>query len=257
MRSRRSLSSQKPSSARDQNPGDPADTIASLSLCDKNLNSNPNALLTPPREGRLSGPVVRFGVVDAPTNSPSPFKFGQLYNVTPLPSPQPSPEPRAQGDGQPIPPFSLSLRFDSSPGSHGDINSNDRTSIDHPTWSFTPSSRRLSEVSAVSTSIDNAPSYDVNSETVPDGPFFDARFQAALVKGKDLSRKVANALAGDHFEPQHESDLERLLDDADKLSNFQTSDTRTVAVLGNSGEGDSLPGLQSRIPIRLTASRQE
>ena len=259
-RPRRSLLFRRPSSANNQNPDDPADAIAALSLHDEGLNSNPNVLLTPPREGRLSSAAVRFGDANAFTNSPVPFTFGQLYNVTPLPSPKPSPGPRIRGGEQCTPSFSLSLQPDLSPGSHGNVDGNERTSTDPPTWSFARISRRLSDVSAVSAvspSTNNALTYDVNSEQVPDEPFFDARFQAALVKGKDLAQKVANALAGYHLQSERESDLKRLWSDAKKLSSFQTSDTRTVAVLGNSGEGDSLLGLQSRISVRLTASRQK
>ena len=243
MSPRRSSSSQRLSIARNQSPEAPVDVIASLSL-----NSNPNTLLTPPREGRHSIATIRFGDNNASSNSPSPFTFGQLYNVTPMPSPQPSPEPRPRLDERRSSSFSFSLQLDLSSESHGDVDDHDRTSADRPAPTSTQTSRRQSDVSVVSVEMNTASPYDVNREKVPDEPFFDARFQAALVKGKDLAQKVANALTEGHFESEHESDLKRLWDDAKKLSSFQTSDTRTVAVLGDSGEGDySLPRPQIRI----------
>lgn len=238
MRSRRSPSTPKPSNTANHDAADPIDMIAALSFDDESLDMNPSALLTPPREGRRTSAAVRFGAAPSPSNGLLPFTFGQLYNITPLPTPRPSPEPPSRGDDEQPLLFSLSPPRDSRAESEGDINQNNRIPVDVPPWSFAQSSRRSSDVSAVSANATAAP-YDVNGEQAPDEPFFDPRFQATLVKGIDLAQRVANAIAGDQLAPERDSDLNRLWNDANKLRNFQTSDTRTVAVLGDSGQGDS------------------
>jgi hypothetical protein len=138
----------------------------------------------------------------------------------------------------------------------GNNNQDDRISVDVPTWSFAESSRRPSDVSAVSANATTAP-YDVNGEEAPVEPFFDPRFQATLVKGIDLAQRMANAMAGDHFESERDSDLNRLWNDAKRLRNFQTSDTRTVAVLGDSGQGESTLSLCIAQPLKLTIPREK
>ena len=79
--------------------------------------------------------------------------------------------------------------------------------------------------------------YDVEAETMPDQPFFHPTFQAALKRGTVLARDVAHALRKCKSASEPQSDLSRLLKDAAHLSRFQGSDTRTIAVLGDSGEG--------------------
>lgn len=245
MHSRRTSSVQRPSGNRNETPADPADMIGGLSIRDEASDQNSSTLLTPPREARLPGAAIRFGDVTISSKGLLPFTFGELYNVTPLPSPrpspQPSPEPSTRRNEQQLPLSSLSQLNDLSPRSQRDTNESSRLSLGTPTWSFTQNTRRLSDASAVGASV-NAVPYDVNSEQVPVEPFFDPPFQATLTKGIDLAQRVADALVGDHLECEHDTDLTRLWNDARRLSIFQTSDTRTVAVLGDSGEGDSLLG---------------
>ena len=245
MHSRRTSPAQRPSSDRTQT-ADPADMIAGLSVRDEAPDPTSSALLTPPREGRLPSTTVRFGDVTAPSNGLLPFTFGELYNVTPLPSPQPSPEPSTRKNEQQVPLFSLSQLNDFSPRPQRNTDESGRHSVGTPTWSFAQNPRRLSDASAVSASGSAAP-YDVNREQVPEEPFFNPRFQATLTKGIDLAQRVADTLVWDHLESERDPNLTRLWNDAKRLSNFQTSDTRTVAVLGDSGEGDSPLGLCSKV----------
>ena len=234
--SRRTSSSRRPSDNGAHMPINPADMIAGLSFREESLDSNSSALLTPPREGRQSNPPFMFGKASSPSNDPPSFTFAQLYNITPLPSPRPSPEPSSSSTEQLTPRFSLSPQRGLSLGTHNN-NASDRTYFGSPTGSFAQGSRRPSDASAVSATANTAP-YDVNSETVPDEPFFHPRFQATLVKGIDLAQKVEHVLAADQSEVRRDPDLDRLCNDAHRLGKFQTSDTRTVAVLGDSGEGD-------------------
>lgn len=79
--------------------------------------------------------------------------------------------------------------------------------------------------------------YNVNVEMMPDEPFFQPTFQAALNRGIVLAHDVARALRKCKSASEPQSDLSRLLKDAEDLSRFRGSDTRTIAVLGDSGEG--------------------
>ena len=223
MRSRRTSPAQRPSATGRQSPANPTEMIATLSLHDGKSASNPTTLLAPPREGEPRSAAIRFGEVDTQSNGPLSFTFGEMYNVTRQPSPQPSPQPPpgppARRDEQRTPPFSFSPQSNSSTESQKSI-------------------VRLMDAPVVSPS-ESATPYSVNSEIAPDEPFFDFRFQAALVKGINLAKRVANTLSWDHVESGQDQDLKRLWNDAKRLNNFQTSDTRTVAVLGDTGEGSS------------------
>jgi hypothetical protein len=68
-------------------------------------------------------------------------------------------------------------------------------------------------------------------------PFFDPSFQAALRKGITLTKMVTEKLGECKGAQETSTELGRLWKTAKDLSNFQSSDTRTIAVLGDSGEG--------------------
>jgi hypothetical protein len=99
-------------------------------------------------------------------------------------------------------------------------------------------SRRISDTSIVSEENDTRTPYDVRDEKAPLEPFFTSAFQSALQRGLEIPKSIvatAERLMGS-AEPGE--DLKRLLRDARHLSTFQSSDTRTIAVLGDSGEGE-------------------
>ena len=104
--------------------------------------------------------------------------------------------------------------------------------------SSAPHSRRVSEASMVSENSDTPAPYDVRDEKAPLEPFFTPVFQTALQRGLDIAKNLVGAIErfGGASEPR--DDLNRLLKDAKALSTFQSSDTRTIAVLGDSGEGN-------------------
>lgn len=104
---------------------------------------------------------------------------------------------------------------------------------------FTPStlSRRSSDTSDGSEASHRLESYDIRDEVPPTRDFFTPAFQSALQSGLDVARTAVasiNRLAGC---PGFGDDLARLLKDAKDLSAFESSDTRTIAVLGDTGEG--------------------
>ncbi|EON64079.1 hypothetical protein W97_03309 [Coniosporium apollinis CBS 100218] len=81
--------------------------------------------------------------------------------------------------------------------------------------------------------------YDIKDETAPVEPFYTPAFQSALQRGIRIAKEVADVTASPDQFTRVGPDLHRLWTDAVELSKFRTSETRTVAVLGNSGAGKS------------------
>jgi hypothetical protein len=78
----------------------------------------------------------------------------------------------------------------------------------------------------------------VRDEEAPIEPFFTSVFQTALQNGLGIANKVVTAIEKLAGSSEPSSDLERLFKDARRLGTFQSTDTRTIAVLGDSGEGN-------------------
>ncbi len=101
--------------------------------------------------------------------------------------------------------------------------------------------RSISDASDVSDNnehSDSIGSYDVRDEEAPLEPFFTSVFQTALRNGLVIANKVVSAIENLASSSEPSSDLERLSKDARNLGTFESSDTRTIAVLGDSGEGN-------------------
>lgn len=143
---------------------------------------------------------------------------------------------------EPVDPFSIShsLKVDAGVS----VTSPSRSA---PSFSFTqpselnpspsPHSRRVSDISAVSQGNDTLVSYDVREENTPPEPFFTPAFQTALQHGLDIAKCTDAAIEKVGDSSKFRGDLKRLLKDSKDLSTFQSSDTRTIAVLGDTGEG--------------------
>ncbi|KAM4054595.1 dynamin family protein [Hirsutella rhossiliensis] len=97
---------------------------------------------------------------------------------------------------------------------------------------------RQSDVSAVAARVKRAPvAYDVGNEQTPQHRFFTREFQDTLRKGIQVAKTTAETLVLSPI--VQDNSWEYLLEEAKTLCTFQTTDTRTVALLGNSGEGKS------------------
>lgn len=106
--------------------------------------------------------------------------------------------------------------------------------------SLYPHERSVSASSSISdTSFysDLTSPYDVGSEEPPLEPFFASPFQTALQGGLQIAKDAADAMETAGQSLVAGSDLQRLINDAKELSTFKSSETRTIAVLGDSGEG--------------------
>ncbi|OBT59443.1 hypothetical protein VE04_00611 [Pseudogymnoascus sp. 24MN13] len=81
--------------------------------------------------------------------------------------------------------------------------------------------------------------YDVAVEEALEGPFYDPIYQAELQKDREIARAATNALKRADLFTVHGDNLARLIQDGESLSEFEVSSTRTIAILGGSGEGKS------------------
>jgi len=193
--------------AQNQNgkPGHVESLFKSLSINEDDSTIAQNKYLTPPRE---NAPLKVFGSPENQGGGNTPFDFRFLYNATPQPSPKPSRSGRGGGSFQAADTAGPSLNLPN---------------------------RRISDVST--TSVDErAPPYDVRDEQPPtNAAFFKPQFQMQLTRGIHIAESLVCDLG--HCRPKSGSNIRRLLDDARRLSNFQTQDTRIVALLGDSGEG--------------------
>ncbi|CAK7229083.1 hypothetical protein SCUCBS95973_007099 [Sporothrix curviconia] len=84
--------------------------------------------------------------------------------------------------------------------------------------------------------------YNPHDEENPPSAFFTPAVQGALRNGMAIAREAATAIRGANIAT--DADLQRLLGEAERLQTFSGTDTRTIAVLGDSGEA---PGKSSLI----------
>ena len=100
---------------------------------------------------------------------------------------------------------------------------------------------RTSDVSILSDldegALGSATPYDVGNETAPAHRFFTPEFQATLREGAAIARSTLAEVEILDELVECDSGLEKLVDDATELCSFRGLDTKTIAVLGNSGEG--------------------
>lgn len=196
--------------AQDENgsPGHVRNLFTSLSIDDDGSAVAQNHYLTPPRE--KAPPPKVFGRPDDQGTRTTPFNFKLLYNATPQPSPEPN---RIHRDSSPSQAAETAIR------------------------SLNISNSRVSDISTVSID-EHVQPYDVRNEKPPTNrTFFKPQFQAQLTRGIHIAESLASDLG--RCRPKSGSNIHRLLDDAQKLSDFQATDTRIVALLGDSGEGKS------------------
>ncbi|KAK6604057.1 hypothetical protein H4I95_05960 [Botrytis cinerea] len=101
-------------------------------------------------------------------------------------------------------------------------------------------SRRSSEASSADSESSNEDvKYAVEDEKAPLEPYFTEEFQSLLGRSYDVALQVANELGKLENVFGEDIDFRRLLNDSKGLSARDISSTRTIAILGASGEGKS------------------
>ncbi|RYP86399.1 hypothetical protein DL770_004904 [Monosporascus sp. CRB-9-2] len=191
------------------------------------------------------------------------ISFRSLHNVSPSPSPRPiaRPSPRLSQQASPSPssqltspeaePSRLTLNGTSSVHQrHAESLHPPTADCGSPMPSGTPLSPPQAEFSRLTlTESPSTPpagslavevaSYNVRDEQPPTHPFFTRSFQTALKDGLDIAKGIANMIQSIPDSIERGPEIQRLLEDAKILSSFIGSDTRTIAVLGDSGQGKS------------------
>ena len=81
--------------------------------------------------------------------------------------------------------------------------------------------------------------YSVDDEPMPTHQLFDRPFQRLLQRGKEVAKNISSALNTYDVGSTARPDLQNLLQTSRKCVDFSATDTRTIAVLGDSGEGKS------------------
>lgn len=237
---------------------DPADDSV-----DHSFASTTSAGETPSRNLYVFGQSPRRHASPSPTpagraqDGSEPFTFRSLHNVTPEPprfvpppvsfSPLPrpsslapmlSPSPRLQE------PSTLSVRSqpaattpasDSAPRVH----SSSASSQENPRSPVaTTTGDTVSPAAVVQPSPQPIP-YDAKDEPAPAHALFTSTFQDALKDGRKIAQAAVAAIEAAIGTGTAEPDdlLRKLMQDAKGLTKFEGTDTRTIAVLGDSGEG--------------------
>ncbi|RYP61155.1 hypothetical protein DL769_007837 [Monosporascus sp. CRB-8-3] len=203
------------------------------------------------------------------------ISFRSLHNVSPSPSPRPiaRPSPRVSREASPAPSCQLTppeaelsrLTLNGASSVHQRHAESPQPPAAHSgspmpsgTWLSPPQAEfsRLTLTESPSTAkvpVDGASpsratqdrtppavaSYNVRDEQVPNHPFFTSSFQTALKDGLDIAKGITNMIQSIPDSIERGPEIHRLLEDAKVLSSFVGSDTRTIAVLGDSGQGKS------------------
>jgi hypothetical protein len=79
--------------------------------------------------------------------------------------------------------------------------------------------------------------YDIQDEPGPAHVFFTSKFQSDLRSGLDIARAVVAAVEELGDVNDLDPTARKLLTEARGMTTFHGSDTRTIGVLGDSGEG--------------------
>ncbi|KAG9255485.1 uncharacterized protein F5Z01DRAFT_56619 [Emericellopsis atlantica] len=197
---------------------------------------------------------------DAPTST---FSFGDLHNFSPLQSPRASPTIRH-------PKASLQVRsHNPSPGSSPAVTAsvsggflspprlslNNQSSpsiseINNRTRSLSLAEPRTETADALSTSLlppshsivnsgDHPEAYDPRVEPGPTHEYFTIDFQQRLREGASIAKETVAAIEKVESAMKLDDEAGELLKQARELSAMRSDVTRTIAILGDSGEGQS------------------
>ncbi|KAL3965416.1 hypothetical protein ACCO45_002420 [Purpureocillium lilacinum] len=151
-------------------------------------------------------------------------------------SPSPTPAGRAQ-DGIRSQPAATTPASDSAPRVH----SSSASSQENPRSPVaTTTGDTVSPAAVVQPSPQPIP-YDAKDEPAPAHALFTSTFQDALKDGRKIAQAAVAAIEAAIGTGTAEPDdlLRKLMQDAKGLTKFEGTDTRTIAVLGDSGEGKS------------------
>jgi hypothetical protein len=77
--------------------------------------------------------------------------------------------------------------------------------------------------------------YDAKADQIPTNFLYERQYEILFSQGMHLAKDMAEAIGAEFA--RKDDDIARAQKEALKLSNFQTTETTTIALLGDSGEG--------------------
>jgi hypothetical protein len=83
--------------------------------------------------------------------------------------------------------------------------------------------------------------YDTSGELTDEHPYYSSEFQAAVEGGRQIAQQVRSALETSKAVGEFGKDLNVFVEKAKILADFHPKTTHSIALLGDSGEGMSLP----------------
>ncbi|KAI1057394.1 hypothetical protein LB507_011543 [Fusarium sp. FIESC RH6] len=235
-------------------PKPPINLFQGLSLGDSPQQSNsPQRKIAPLKKSRNTNPTAGTtssgNIFPVGTGSQTPAgSTGQVESITvfaPGPVlPRTKPEPQATQLQAPIAFFTTPPAQTPRPK----IENHTTTSLPSVLFPSTPNSAPRSssifsstpQSSFVASPTPEPPAlatpYDAAAEAAPPHPLFSATFQDALKQGPEIAQEAVRAIQTLRTSI-NDNKLVKLLADAMALRRFRGTDTRTIAVLGDSGEG--------------------
>jgi hypothetical protein len=157
---------------------------------------------------------------------PSPLTLGGLHNSSPQPPKVFAKTPTSSSiiHRSPTPNFSSSAGREQT----GELEQN----MSNLTF------EEVGSPASIVTSEDNASRpYNINDEPAPNEPFYSPQFQSMLQEGIKIAGDVTDGLIELRSFASNQG-LSNLQENAETLKNYQNSGTRTIAVLGDSGQGE-------------------
>jgi energy-coupling factor transporter ATP-binding protein EcfA2 len=80
--------------------------------------------------------------------------------------------------------------------------------------------------------------YNIKDEAPPDAPFYNEKFQKAIIKGRNIAKSIFEALS-EVTAINQLKEIQEIRTEAERLSRFTLDKTRIIGLLGSSGEGKS------------------
>ncbi len=202
-------------------------------------------------------PSFRFGEAANSPPASGTFSFRSIQNVSPQPSPQPLAQtpplqslPLSSAEAE-LSRLALSEGFRSSQNHAGvlqplpvHISLSTTNTFPPPDPGTVPNNTLFDQGTPDAPRVDSKPKivpYNVRDEQPPPHPFFTNEFQTALENGLEIAKGIADMIQSMPDSIVQGREIRILLKDAQNMGKFIGSDTRTIAVLGNSGEGSYYP----------------
>ena len=202
--------------------------LSSSNTYDNVLDTLKQVNLSPPSN---ASQIYRFGQDEASSS----FTFRNLHNTTPEPSSRPW---QATGinnvGGSGSEPGNITLIAGQGP-LQSSAQQTSRNIISPQVTKVRASSAPAQP--AVVNQSSKPGKYNINDETPPDEPYFNAEFQKALQNGKFVARRIGSILGTCELAQDRDSQVFNMIQTANELRQFDAPSVCTIGIVGDSGVG--------------------